>query len=437
MKKYITLIVLSFLAVAKINAQQATIEKLVKNQIDDLEKIYIGFHQNPEVSMMESESAKKMATELRKANCEVYDNFGGGVVGVMKNGNGTTILLRADMDALPIKEETELPYASTKRMKDVNGKEVDAMHACGHDVHMTVLIGIARTMSSMKDKWRGTIIFVAQPAEEIVVGAKAMMDNGLYEKFGKPSSCLAFHVSSSLEAGKVGYCPEYALANVNSVNITLLGEGGHGAYPHLTKDPIVMAARLILDLQTIVSREIPAIEPAVVTVGTIHAGTKRNIVPNEVKLELTVRTYTEQTKQTVIEKIKHKAKAAAIAAGMPEDKMPIVEITPEYATAVYNDPDLTQKIVQLMQENIGKDNVVKVPPVMVSEDFGRFGDDVTPKIPVALFWLGSVDPKRIEQYKKEGKTLPSLHSSTYFPLPRPTIVTGINTMTHTLLGLMK
>jgi amidohydrolase len=418
-------------------AQKIEIQKVLTPQLDELEKLYIGLHKNPEISLQETASSKIVAGELRKAGFEVYENFGGGVVGILKNGKGPTLLVRADMDALPIEETTGLPYASTKKMKDASGKEVSVMHACGHDIHMTVFCGTAKTMASLRNLWKGTLILVGQPAEEIVVGAKAMMDNGLYEKFGRPDQCLSLHVSSNIAAGQVGYCPEFMMANVNSVNVTLYGEGGHGAYPHLTKDPVVMAARLVLDLQTIVSREISALDPAVVTVGTIHGGTKRNIVPNEVKLEITVRTYTEQTKLAVIEKIKQKAKAAAISAGMPDDKMPLVEVTPEYATALYNNVDLTQKVVSFFEQTIDKQSVIKVPPVMVSEDFGRFGDDVTPKIPVFMYWLGSVDPKRIEQFKKDGKTLPSLHSSSYFPLPRPTIETGILTMSSALMNLMK
>jgi amidohydrolase len=425
-----TLVVLSF-------AQKQAIQEQLSRSIDGLEKMYLTLHQNPELSLQETQSAKKVAEELRAAGYEVIDNLGGGVVGVLKNGNGPKILIRADMDALPVKEETGLPYASTKKMKDASGKEVEVMHACGHDIHMTVFCGTAKIMASLKKEWKGTLIFVGQPAEEIVVGAKAMMENGLYEKVGKPDYCLGLHVSSSLPAGQIGYCPEYMMANVNSVNITVLGEGGHGAYPHLTKDPVVIASRLVLDLQTIVSREISALEPAVITVGTIHGGTKRNIVPNEVKLELTIRTYSEATKQAVLEKIRTKAKAAAMSAGLPESKYPIVEVTPESSPALFNNVDLTLKIIEFFKQSIGNQNVVKVPPVMVSEDFGRFGDDVTPKIPVFMYWLGSVDPKRIEQFKTDNKNLPSLHSSTYFPLPRPTIETGITTMCSGLMGLMK
>lgn len=340
------------------------------------------------------------------------------------------------MDALPVKEETGLPYSSTVKMKDATGNEVPVMHACGHDIHVSVLSGVSRVIAQLKNDWQGTLILVGQPAEEIVVGARAMLAEGLYQKFGKPDYCLALHANAFLPAGTVGICPEYAMANVNSVNITVYGEGGHGAYPHLTKDPIVMAAKLILDIQTITSRELNAIDPAVITVGTIHAGTKRNIVPNEVKLELTIRSYTEATKLAILEKLRQKSKAVAISSGLPESKYPKVEVTPEFSPALFNNVDLANRMSKAFKQVIGNEQVIKVPPVMVSEDFGIFGDG-EPKIPVCLYWLGSIDPKRVEQYKNEGKTLPSLHSSNYFPLPRPSIEIGVKTMCAGILELMK
>ncbi len=418
-------------------AQNGVEKALTSKTMDDLEQLYLWLHQHPELSLQETQTSKKLAAELKNAGFEVHENFGGtGVVGILKNGAGPTLLVRADMDALPVKEETGLPYASTVKMKDAAGNEVPVMHACGHDIHISVLAGTAKTIAALKEKWRGTLILVGQPAEEIVVGARAMLAEGLYQKFGKPDFCLALHANAFLPAGTVGYCPEYAMANVNSVNITVFGEGGHGAYPHLTKDPVVMAAKLILDIQTITSRELNAIDPAVITVGTIHGGTKRNIVPNEVKLELTVRSYTEATKLAIMEKLRQKSKAVAISAGLSEDKFPRFEITPEFSPALYNNPDLTQRVSNVFKQAIGNEQVIKVPPVMVSEDFGIFGDS-EPKIPVFLYWLGSIEPKRVEQYKKDGKTLPSLHSSNYFPLPRPTIETGIKTMCAGILELLK
>ena len=430
---------IAFFCLFSLNSKaQNSIEKVLSSKsLDDLEQLYLWLHQHPELSLQENQTSKRLAAELKNAGFEVYENFGGtGVVGVLKNGKGPTLLVRADMDALPVKEDTGLPYSSTVTMKDAAGNEVPVMHACGHDIHISVLAGTAKTIAQLKEKWHGTLILVGQPAEEIVVGARAMLANGLYEKFGKPDYCLALHANAFLPAGTIGYCPEYAMANVNSINITIYGEGGHGAYPHLTKDPIVMAAKLILDIQTITSRELNAIDPAVVTVGTIYGGTKRNIVPNEVKLELTVRSYTEATKVAIIEKLRQKSKAVAISSGLSEEKYPKVEVTPESSTALYNNPELTQRISNVFKQAIGNEQVIKVPPVMVSEDFGFFGDS-EPKIPVMLYWLGSIDPKRVEQYKKEGKTLPSLHSSNYFPLPRPTIETGVKTMCAGILDLLK
>ncbi len=417
---------------------QSSLEKALSGKnLDELEQLYLWLHQHPELSLQETQTSKKLAAELKNSGFEVYENFGGtGIVGVLKNGKGPTVLVRADMDALPVKEETGLPYSSTIKMKDATGNEVPVMHACGHDIHVSVLSGVSRVIAQLKNDWQGTLILVGQPAEEIVVGARAMLAEGLYQKFGKPDYCLALHANAFLPAGTVGICPEYAMANVNSVNITVYGEGGHGAYPHLTKDPIVMAAKLILDIQTITSRELNAIDPAVITVGTIHAGTKRNIVPNEVKLELTIRSYTEATKLAILEKLRQKSKAVAISSGLPESKYPKVEITPEFSPALFNNVDLANRMSKAFKQVIGNEQVIKVPPVMVSEDFGIFGDG-EPKIPVCLYWLGSIDPKRVEQYKNEGKTLPSLHSSNYFPLPRPSIETGVKTMCAGILELMK
>ncbi len=433
MKYIILLLCFPFFALA----QAPATDFLTKNYAS-LEELYQYLHLHPEVSLMETATAGRMAVELAKAGYKVDQNIAKttGIVATLQNGKGPTILIRTDMDALPIKEETTLPYASTVRMKDSNGKEVDAMHACGHDVHMSVWVGTARALAQMKDKWKGTLLFVAQSAEEIVVGAKAMMDAKIYDKYGKPDYCLALHVSSSIPAGQVAYCPEYFMANVNSIDITVYGEGGHGAYPHLTKDPVVMASRLVLDLQTIVSREISVLEPAVLTVGTIHGGTKRNIIPNEVKLECTLRTYDDKVRDEIIRKIQVKANAAAMSAGMSPEKYPKVFLTPESSPYVYNDAELTNRLAKSFEKSIGKTNVQRVPPVMVSEDFGYFGK-TEPKTPICMYWLGSVDPKTIERSKKENIGLPTLHSSKYQPLPKPTIETGVNTMVGAVLELAK
>ena len=288
-----------------------------------LESLYKHCHRNPELSFYEKETAARMAAELRQIGFEVTEGVGGyGVVGVLRNGEGPTVLVRADMDALPIEEATGLPYASEVTTKDEAGMEVGVMHACGHDVHMTVWTGTARQLAERKDEWSGTLLFIGQPAEERAGGAKAMLNDGLYERFPVPDHALALHVSANLEAGTVGYCPEYALANVDMMDITVYGRGGHGAYPHTTIDPVTLASRMVVALQTVVSREISPLEPAVVTVGAIHGGTKGNVIPDQVELQLTLRSYTDEVRQAVIDKIKRICNGVAMSAGLPEDTIP-------------------------------------------------------------------------------------------------------------------
>ena len=425
-----------FIIINNTNAQNTAIDLVVKNEIKGLADTYYYLHQNPEVSLCEKNTAAYLVQNLAKRGIKADANVGGnGVVVVLENGKGPTVLVRADIDALPVKEETGVAYASKITMKDHNGKEVPAMHACGHDIHMSVWLGTIVAFNAIQN-WKGKIIFVAQPAEEIVVGAKAMLDEGLYKKYGKPDFCLALHDASDMQAGKIGYCLEYAMASVNSINITVKGVSGHGAYPHNTVDPIVMSAKLILDLQTIISRDIPAIEPAVLTVGTIHGGTKRNIIANETRLELTLRTYNDKIKDLIIEKIREKAKGVAVSEGLPESLYPDIEITPEHSPALYNNPILTARLVPAFENAIGKANVTKVKPVMVSEDFGHFGLEDN-SVPVFLFWLGAVEPKKYESYKSQNKILPSLHSSTFLPEPVETISTGIRSMSGALLELLK
>ncbi|SFE88091.1 M20 metallopeptidase family protein [Thermoflexibacter ruber] len=412
------------------------ISVIAEKEYPRLDELYKYLHANPELSNMEKNTSARVAKELREAGFEVTENVGGyGVVGVLKNGEGKTILVRADMDGLPIKEETGLPYASKITTKDDKGTDQPAMHACGHDIHISVLIGTARAMSQLKNQWKGTIVFIGQPAEEKVQGAYAMLKDGLYTRFPRPDYILGLHASASLPAGKVGYCPEYALANVNSVNITVYGEGGHGAYPHTTKDPIVLSAYLITQIQTIVSRQTSPLEPCVVTVGSIHGGSKHNIIPNEVKLQLTLRSYSEKVRQNTIESIKQICKGLAIAAGLPESKFPKVEIENETGFALYNNPELTEKVVKSLKSAIGENNVEKVPPVMAAEDFGELGK-VEPPIPVCLYWLGTVAQEKYNESQATGLQLPPLHSSLYAPLPEPSIKTGVKTMTKAVIDLL-
>jgi hippurate hydrolase len=364
---------------------------------------------------------------------EVTTKVGGtGIVCVLKNGKGPTVLVRTDMDALPVTEQTELPYASKVRVRDKNGNDVGVMHACGHDMHMTCWVGTARVLAAMKDRWQGMLVFIGQPAEEIGTGARLMLQDGLYERFPKPDYCLALHCDSLSEHGSISYTEGLALANVDSVDITVRGKGGHGAAPHTTIDPIVLAARIILDLQTIVSRETNPTDPAVVTVGSIHGGTKHNIIPSEVKLQITVRTTKDSVRDHTLKAIERIAKAAAQGAGAPE---PIVKVDPgEFTPALKNDPELTRKTIGLFKDVLGAEKIHQRPPVMGGEDFSRYSRDHTP---IFMYWLGTLPPERVAASKKEGaRPLPSLHSDSFFPVPEPSIKTGVLTMSLAVLNLV-
>lgn len=399
-------------------------------------ELYQDLHTHPELSLHEEKTSQRIAEELRRIEgVQVTTNVGGfGVVGVFKNGSGPTLLVRCDLDALPVKEQTGLLYASTIMTKDDSGKEVPVMHACGHDVHMTALIGTARVLTQLKEQWSGTIVFIGQPAEERVGGAKMMLADGLFTRFPKPDFCLALHDSAELPAGTVGYVEGFALANVDSVDITVRGVGGHGAYPHTTKDPIVLAAEIVVALQTIVSREIQPGEPAVVTVGSIQGGTKHNIIPDEVKLQLTLRSYSDEVRQQTIAAVKRIVRGQALSAGVPEDRMPEVKFSEDYTPSTYNEPKLTQRLAGAFENWFGKTNVIKSKPVMGGEDFSQYGR--TPeKIPCCIFWVGAVKPELVAESGKTGKPLPSLHSSFFAPMVEPTIKTAITAMCAAVLEL--
>jgi amidohydrolase len=397
----------------------------------DLEKLYIDLHQTPELSNHEERTAAKMAARLKAAGYEVTTGIGGhGVVGILKNGKGPTVLLREDIDALPVEERTGLPYASKVTTKDDSGATVSVMHACGHDIHMTGLIGAAMLLARAKDRWRGTLFLVAQPAEEKGNGAVAMMKDGLFTRFGKPDFAISYHDSATVPAGKVSLVPGYANANVDSVDLTIYGRGGHGAYPHTTVDPIVIAARTIMSLQTIVSRETKPIDPAVVTVGAIHGGTKHNIIPDEVKLLITVRSFKDDVRQRILAAIDRIAKAEALAAGAP--KPPKMELT-EGTNAMYNDPALTKRISGALAKTLGPDNVEEGESTMGAEDFSEFG---RAGIPSLQYNVGAVNPAKYEASKKDGTPLPSLHSSEFAPDREPTIRTGVVSLTAAALELL-
>jgi amidohydrolase len=410
------------------------VQKRVAAEYDSLDALYKHLHSHPELSYQEEKSAARMAKELKDLGFEVTEKFGGhGVVGVFKNGKGPTVLVRTDMDALPVSERTNLPYASKVRVRDKNDNEVGVMHACGHDIHMTCMVGTARVLMALKDQWSGTLICIAQPAEEVGGGAKSMLKEGLFTKFPKPDYALALHCDAGRPHGTVAYTDGMALANVDSVDIIVRGKGGHGSAPHTTVDPIVLAARIVLDLQTIVSRETNPLDPAVVTVGSIHGGTKHNIIPDEVKLQLTVRTAKDSVRKHTLESIERIAKAAAMGAGAPE---PIVKIDPdEFTPALLNDSKLTRKTTELFTEILGADKVLERPLMMGGEDFGRYGRDGG--VPICLYWLGTQKPEVVEAASKEGaKPLPSLHSDSFAPVPEPTIKTGVTTMSMAVLNLM-
>lgn len=404
---------------------------LVNSDYSKLESIYKQLHKNPELSFQEKKTSSFIAGELKKFGYDVTTNIGGyGVVGILNNGSGPVAMVRTDMDALPIEELTGLPYQSTKTAMDESGNEVPVMHACGHDIHMTVFLGVAEIMTELKDSWNGTLMMVAEPAEEMGEGAKAMLKDGLFSKFPRPDYALAFHVKPSLQAGYVGYTKRYSAATVDSVDITVKGKGGHGAYPQNAIDPVVMASELVMSLQTIASRETSPLDPVVVTVGQIHGGTKRNVIPNEVKLELTVRTYASETRTKVLESIRRMAKGIALANGVPEELEPIVTMKKDPTPAVYNSPELVDTVLPAIREKLGDGNVVELEPVMGGEDFGRFGLQ-EPKTPIFMMRLGVSS----EEQLSDTKNIPTLHSSYLAPIPEPTIKTGVTAMTASLLEL--
>jgi amidohydrolase len=412
----------------------AVVEKQVDGEVKDLVAFYTDLHRNPELSLMEERSAAKIAKELEKLGFKVETKVGGtGVVGVLKNGDGPTVLVRTDMDALPVTEQTGVPYASQVRTRDRLGREVGVMHACGHDVHMTCWVGTARALVAMKDKWAGTLVFIGQPAEEIGAGASAMLKDGLYKRFPKPDYCLALHCDPLLEVGHVNFTEGLAMANVDTIDVLVKGKGGHGAAPHTTIDPVVLAARIILDLQLIISRERNPVEPAVITVGSIHGGTKHNIIPNEVKLQLTVRTTTDASRKHVLEGIQRVCKAAAEGARAPEPEISVHydEFTPK----LVNESKLTRKTVALFKDVLGEDRVHERPVIMGGEDFSRYADDG--RIPVFMYFLGTIDADRVAAAKRDGgKPLPSMHSDSYYPVPEPSIKMGVKTMTLAVLNLL-
>lgn len=426
-------------AAAADDGPKQTPAQIVDAAYPQLEQLYLTLHRNPELSLAEAQTAKRLVEPLRADGYAVTENVGGhGIVAVMQNGPGPVLMIRTDLDALPVKENTGAEYASTATTTDADGKTVNVMHACGHDVHMTCLVGVAGTMAKLKDRWSGTLVLIGQPAEEVGKGAKAMLDDGLFKRFPRPNYVLGLHVDPELESGKVGYVSGFALANVDSVDVVIRGVGGHGAYPHKTKDPIVIAAQFVLALQTIASREIRPIDAVVVTVGSIHGGTKHNVIPDEVTLQLTVRTYEDSVREQTLSAIERIAMGTAKAAGVPDDRMPVVtRRDAEFTPALYNTPELVSRVIEVFRGAIGERNVVERKPEMGGEDFARYGRE-EPKIPIFMYRLGSIPPTRFAESQRPGaRPLPSLHSAVYLPDRVPTIKTGVVTMTAAALELLK
>ncbi len=413
----------------------SAVQKQVAASQADLIAYYKDLHTHPELSLSEKETARKMAERLGSLGYKVTTGVGGtGVVGILENGEGPTVLIRGDMDALPIAEETGLPYASNVTAKRDDGSEVGVMHACGHDMHQTCLLGTARLLAELRDKWRGKVMIVAQPAEEIGSGARAMIKDGLFERFGKPNYCIALHVSSSHAAGVIAYTPGWALANVDSVDVTIYGRGGHGSRPHEAIDPIVMSAQVITALQTIVSRRINPKDPSVITVGSIHAGSKHNIIPDSAKLQITVRSYTDEVRKTLLDGIRQVTVNTCRALGAEKD--PDVQVRDaEFTPATFNDPALAAAGAEVLRKVIGADRVLHQDAVMGGEDFSEYARAL--HVPSFLFWLGSVPQERFDASKREGgQPLPSIHSSKYYPDPQPTAETGVKCMTSLALSLL-
>ncbi len=419
------------------NAQEqesVTLRNFVQAQEGDFLSFYQDLHRTPELSFQEEKTAAKMAKVLQDAGYEVTTDIGGhGLIGVLKNGEGKTVLVRADMDALPLQEKTGLAYASQATGLSDDGTEVPVMHACGHDMHMAVWAGVATYFATHQEEWQGTVVFLAQPAEERGADARAMIKQGLFNLIPKPDACFALHVKGELPAGTIGLCSGYALGNVDSVDILVQGQGGHGSTPHKTHDPVVLAARIVVGLQTIVSRRVPPVEDGVVTVGSIHGGLKHNIIPDEVKLQLTVRSYKPEIRELLLRGIEETALGEAIAAGFPEELMPTVILhEDEFTPATYNTPELVQAMEDRYQKIFGDEQVVDVPAVMGGEDFGRYGPAAG--CPSVIFWLGTASAASVQAAQVEGgPALASTHQSHFAPDPRPTWRTGVRAMSAAML----
>ncbi len=419
-------------------AQADDLRGALSADMPGLLELYRDLHAHPELSFQEEKTSAKLAGLIRDMGFEVTEKVGmTGVVAILRNGDGPTVLLRTDMDGLPVEEQTGLPFASKERGVPASGVESGIMHACAHDTHMTAWIASARLLAARKNEWRGTLIMIAQPAEETGEGARGMLQDGLFERFPRPDFVLAFHNSAQLPAGVIGLAPGYAWANVDSVDIQVLGIGGHGAYPQDTKDPIVLAGSIVMKLQTLASREIDPVDPVVVTIGSFHAGTKHNIIPDEAKLQLTVRSYSDQTRKRLLDGIARIARGEAIAAGMPDDKMPVVSMKENYTPAVYNSPELTASLGESLRERFGEGRVRQIDSTMGGEDFGRYRRADPERIESLLLSIGGVPQADWDAAQKGEITLPSLHSSSWAPDAELVIATAAEALSAAAIELMQ
>ena len=410
----------------------------VAEDMPGLMELYRDLHANPELSFEEHKTAAKLAKRMRDLGFEVTEGVGRtGVVSVMRNGEGPTVLLRADMDGLPVVEQTGLPFASKVTATPASGVTTGVMHACGHDTHMAGFIGAAQQLVDHKDQWQGTLVMVLQPAEELGLGALAMLEDGLYTRFPKPDYALAFHdAAAPAPAGTIGFTPGYALANVDSVDITVKGVGGHGAYPHTTVDPIVLASNMVMQFQTIVSRNSSPLDPAVITVGSFHAGAKHNIISDEAKLQLTVRSYSDESRKLLLDGIRRVARGAAMTAGLPEELMPVVAVEDPYTPSTFNDPDFTQARAAAFRERFGEARVMEWPAVMGGEDFSQFRRAAPDDVESMIFWISGTPAPMLRALVQDGTPLPSLHSPFWAPDAEAVIATGAEAMAGAAMDLM-
>jgi amidohydrolase len=445
MKTKIRLAPMLCLLAAPALAAAQNLDAVVNGELSNLVETYKGIHEHPELSHHEEHTAALLAGELRKAGYTVTERVGKypdgseayGLVAILQNGPGPRLLIRTDMDALPIVEETGVAYASRVRTKNAAGQDVGVMHACGHDVHVTTMIGTARALAATRAKWHGTVMLIGQPSEETIDGARAMLADHLYDRFGTPDLAIALHDTNTRAAGTVSITSGPALTSSTSVDVVMRGIGAHGAQPQAGKDPIVMAGEFIVQLQTIVSRQEDPRDPAIVTIGDIHGGTKRNIIPNEVKMEITARAYSDKARQIIVDGIRRTAQGVALSAGVPADLAPIVTVLDAESTPVmYNDPALAARVKAALVKALGANNVIDEEPGTASEDFGIFGLEGR-KIPIVMFGLGAIDPVKFAAAQAEGRLLPGPHNSRFEPVPEPTLRTGVKAMTSVAIALLQ